>query len=427
MASTISRRASGDELATYQEVKRLFSERMTKRLGEWLSRREVTSEEAGSDAEAQESAGAWPMRFGLGLLTEARAMKDVNAVMQWVQGWHQAALDLPDGVQILWEPRQWRLLGQQQIPTAVVVRDTSALADWVGQGRPWREACARRDAFDKRFPLLRSAPTWTRYEEVATTWLTEDVSRLIDLLQWFEANPRSDLYPRQLPVPGIDTKWLDSRRGLVRDFVLASRGLAAGGDFFEVCGLRPAPATLRMRILCPEMRQLAGGLSDIEAPIEDLAQLKLRPRTVLVVENLATGLALPSLPGTVAFMKLGHAIADLAHIRWLFGTETGDGRPERVIYWGDLDTHGFVILARARGLFPGLRSILMDEQTLIDGKDQWVREASQSKVEHLERLTGEELKLYRELKAQTHGSNVRLEQERLAWPRCLQALRDAMA
>jgi hypothetical protein len=248
----------------------------------------------------------------------------------------------------------------------------------------------------------------------------------MDLLQWFEANPNSLLYLRQLPVPGIDTKWVESRRTLVRDFVLATRGLVVGRDFYEVCGLRAAPATLRMRILCPELRQVAGGLCDIEAPIEELAQLKLRPQTLLVIENLATGLALPSMPGTVAFMKLGHAVSDLAHIPWLFGNHANSGRPDRVLYWGDLDTHGFVILARARGLFPELRSVLMDEQTLLSGKDQWVLEASQAKVEHVDRLTQQEQKLYRELREQTHGSNVRLEQERLAWPRCLQALRDAM-
>ncbi len=427
MASTISRRAAADELPTPQEVKRLFGERMAKRLGEWLCRRELASSAPETQATVDESAGIWPMRFGLGALTEARAVKDVSAVLQWVQSWHLAEPDFPNGVQILWEPRQWRLLGQQRVPIAVVVRDALALAEWVGLGRSWKRACARRDVFEQRFPLLREAAPWTRYEEVATTWSMEDVSRLMDLLQWLEANPDSQLYQRQLPVPGIDTKWLDSRAGLVRDFVLATRGQSMGGDFEKVCGLRPAPTTLRMRVLCPEMRHMVGGLSDIQAPIEDLARLKLRPTTLLVVENLATGLALPPLAGTVAFMKLGHAISELARIPWLFGQEGGEGLPARVLYWGDIDTHGFVILARARGMFPDLRSILMDERTLLQGKDQWVREASQSKVENVERLTEQEQKLYSELRSQAHGANVRLEQERLAWPPCLHALQLAMS
>lgn len=425
MASTVSRRGLAGELVTPKEVVRLFGERMTKRLGEWLCRREDVAPRSEGEVTTEMPDGTWPMMFGLGVLTEARAMKDVSAVMQWVQSWELAQRDFPDGVQVQWEPRQWRLLGHQQVPLTVVVRDTKALASWTGQERRWKQACARRDVFEDRFPRLRLAPPWPRYEEVATTWPIDDVNRLMDLLQWFEENPRSNVYLRQLPVPGIDTKWVEPRRGLVRDFVLATRGDKAGGDFNDVCGLRPAPTTLRMRILCPELRRAAGGLGDIEAPIEELAQLQLHPKRVLVVENLATGLALPEMNSTVAFMKLGHAISELSHIPWLFAGQADAVGPERVVYWGDLDTHGFVILARARGLFPGLRSVLMDEQTLMGGKDQWVSEPSQSKVEFVERLTPQEQQLYGALRTQVHGQNVRLEQERLSWPHCLKALHHA--
>lgn len=427
MATRIARRSLDDELATPQVVKRLFGEHLSKRLGEWLGQREeVVFTERGT-TEPKELDGTWPIRLPLETLTEARAMKDVSAVRQWVQSWEMAKRELPDGVQVQWESRQWRLLGQQQIPIAVEVRDVLALTAWTGQEQRWRQACARRDEFEDRFPRLRLASPWARYEEVVTTWSREDFRRLMDLLQWFEVNSTSMLYQRQLPVPGIDTKWLDSRRGLVRDFVLASRGQVAGGDFYEVCGLRPAPATLRMRVLCPELRRVTGGLCDVEGPIEELAQLQLRPKTLLIVENLASGIALPSMPGTVAFMKLGHAVSELTRIPWLFANMCGTGGPERVLYWGDLDTHGFVILSRARAMFPALRSVLMDEQTLMGGKEQWVVEASQAKVAFLERLTPQEQALYKALREQVHGPNVRLEQERLAWPLCLKALHEVMS
>jgi hypothetical protein len=367
------------------------------------------------------------MRFSLGVLTEAKAMKDVGAVLQWVQSWHQIQKEFPAGVSVLWEPRQWPLLGQQKIPIAVVVQDAGALAAWTGHAKNWGRACARRDVFEERFPLIRVAPPWSRYEEVATSWEADDVCRLMDLIAWLQGNQNSQLYLRQLPVPGIDTKWVESRRAIVRDFFLATRGIPAGGDFHEVCGLRRAPATVRMRVLCPELRKATGGLSDFESPIEDLARLRLRPGTLLVVENLATGLALPEMPGTVAFMKLGHAISDLARIPWLFGDASGTWRPSRVLYWGDLDTHGFVILARARGLFPELRSVLMDEETLLSGREQWVQEASQAKMERLDRLTESEHRLYDALRENRFSSRVRLEQERLSWPRCLRALQNALA
>lgn len=429
MASTISRRSAPGELVTPKEVRQIFDRRMVERLGAWLCRQGTPQLSDGAEVEAlaTEQGGTWPMRFSLGALTEARAMKDVSAVLQWVQSWHRTQRDFPDGVQVLWEPRQWPLLGQQQIPVAVVVQDVDALASWTGHAKSWGQACARRDVFEERFPSMRVASPWSRYEEVATSWEIEDVSRLIDLLEWLRVNPNSQLYLRQLPVPGIDTKWVEPRRALVRDFLLATRGLHAGGDFHDVCGLRRAPATLRMRVLCPELRTVIGGLSDFESPIEDIAQLRLRPRTLLIVENLATGLALPEMPGTVAFMKLGHAVSDLVHIPWLFGEDLGDRRPCKVLYWGDLDTHGFVILARARGLFPDLRSVLMDEETLLSGRDQWVQEASPAKVSRLERLDEAEHRVFDALRDDLFSTRVRLEQERLSWPRCLRALQDALS
>jgi hypothetical protein len=42
------------------------------------------------------------------------------------------------------------------------------------------------------------------------------------------------------------------------------------------------------------------------------------------------------------------------------------------------DTHGFAILDRSRRAVPHLRSVLMDEATLLSHRPLWVQEASQS-------------------------------------------------
>jgi hypothetical protein len=81
------------------------------------------------------------------------------------------------------------------------------------------------------------------------------------------------------------------------------------------------------------------------------------PRRAVIVENLETGLALPPMEGTVAVMKLGKAVGMLAAEPWL--------RACRVVYWGDLDTHGLAILDHARKALPGLTSALMNEETLL--------------------------------------------------------------
>ena len=85
-----------------------------------------------------------------------------------------------------------------------------------------------------------------------------------------------------------------------------------------------------------------------------------------------------------------------------------------VIYWGDIDTHGFAILDRLRAWLPQARSVLMDRQTLLAHRDRWGTE-DRPACSALTRLTAEEQDLYADLVADAMGERVRLEQERIDW------------
>ena len=91
------------------------------------------------------------------------------------------------------------------------------------------------------------------------------------------------------------------------------------------------------------------------------------------------------------------------------------------IYWGDLDTHGFAILNRARAALPNVVSVLMDEPTLLRNRDLWVEEKNPCTLE-LFLLTAAEQAVYQGLRQHRWGLNVRLEQERLGWSEAWQAL-----
>jgi hypothetical protein len=92
-----------------------------------------------------------------------------------------------------------------------------------------------------------------------------------------------------------------------------------------------------------------------------------------------------------------------------------------VIYWGDIDTHGFAILSRLRALFPHVRSFLMDRETLLTHRPLWARE-EEPYTGGLHHLTAEEDALFEELRQGTLGYGVRLEQERIAFGRVEAAL-----
>jgi len=473
MASTIPRRGINTrKLQGPGEVHQVFTERFKAKFGEWLyqgafgnvpydpavhlgpahvpQRQKLLAEEVapvdedsfGESADAEpDTHGStspaetriWPLRYPLTGLSEESVLTNMANVTGWVQDWHHYEKDLPEGVTVHWLTRQWFRLGQQTLPVAVAVESADALAQWAGFARRWKRACARRDGFIARFEVTRHSTLWSRHCEVLADWAEEDIERLQALLGWFLKNPSSGLYLRQLPVPGIDTKWVETRKAVVRDFTLAVNGqpiTGAAQDFNEVCGLRKPASKLRLRILCPKLRASLGGLCDIEAPMEEIARMSLPIRAAFIVENLETGLALPDFEGMVAFMRLGHAISELARVPWLgpdhLGATASQGSLPRLVYWGDLDTHGFAILSRARGIFSRLHSVLMDEATFLEGQALWVTELTPHRAEELRHLTPAERDLYVDLRENKWGVNLRLEQERLPWVKCLQALQEAL-
>jgi hypothetical protein len=228
------------------------------------------------------------------------------------------------------------------------------------------------------------------------------------MLAWIANHPKSGLYPRQLPVSGLDSKWLDGRKGLLADLVAAIQDDASSDlDFYQRCGLKAPPLLVRMRVLDQALRARVGGVGDITAPVEDLSGINLPVSHVFIVENLQTGLAMSDMPDAVVFMRLGYHIDVLARLPWLVRA--------KCIYWGDLDTHGFAILHRARSYIPELHSVLMDEGTLLQNEPLWVEESVQHSATELTLLTEQEQQLYRGLKQQRWGQNVRLEQERIDW------------
>jgi hypothetical protein len=359
--------------------------------------------------------GAWPLAVLLGDPTERVVAEAPELVRDWVDAWAHYS----DAGHVQWIERRWPRLGAQRIPTRLLLESPSDVARVLGEASRFERAMARRDHLVARWSSLASSPRVLRNFDALADYADDDFERLFALLDWLDKNPRCELYLRQLPVEGIDTKWCDAqRRALLTDLLLALRSDDPTPDFHALAGLRKPPPRLRSRILCPELRRSVGGLGDIEAPIEQLAALALSPACILVVENLDTGLALPELPGCVAFMKLGNGVGVLSQIPWAVNAP-------RALYWGDIDTHGFACLSHARAALPALTSLLMDEATLLESRRLWGREAIQYAAD-VPLLKPAERGVFDALRANVWGVGVRLEQERIAWPHAVEVLGQAV-
>ena len=222
--------------------------------------------------------------------------------------------------------------------------------------------------------------------------------RLLATARWIVDDDRSTLDLRHLDVPDVDTKFVERNRkilGRLLDEVLPINRIdPTASDFARRYGLRPRPRYVKLRLLSP-VPGIPAQLTELELRTDELAELPLPVTTVFVVENQASYLAFPEVPEAIVVFGGGFAVTTLELVPWLAEKE--------VVYWGDIDTHGFAILDRLRERIPGARSILMDCSTLLAHREQLTNEPSPTNAT-LHHLTAEESDLYRDLIEDRHGS-----------------------
>lgn len=349
--------------------------------------------------------GAWPIPIPLGLPTQTKAVAAWDRLCEWRSSWNAQS-----NIQTNKTTKRWGGLGTQEIPTHAVFPSASAVAIFLGENKPERfqRAQVRWRSLVGQWPdsvIARRIVPW-----LADT-SNDDFDRAVRAAAWLNANPNSDLYIRQLPIAGLDSKWIEKNRDIVLILLSAHRGEPLSGRLETIAGLREDRPKCRFRILDPVLRAKMCGLGDVSAPIEDLIHLSIDIRVVIVVENLQTALACGDLPETLVFFGAGFHAPSLAIVPWL--------HKSRLLYWGDLDTAGFEILNAMRAVFPHAESFGMDEATLLAHRDLWGPDPKQRAAD-LTRLSPSELTAYRLLFDGAHG--IRMEQERISWARAWQQL-----
>lgn len=369
--------------------------------------------DVGSDRPA-----VFPIRFPL-VRPEGRLLVDrFEDVRRWVgelQGGSREARGF--GYDIVWREVDHRQLGRQAVPEAVMVSEKKDALALLGKQRAADRFSRLATVTRASFPALRG---WLAKRPFVALEQGDDWDRVLAVLAWLREHPRPGTYLRQLEIPGVDTKFIESRKGLLSellDQILPAGAVDAGASgmrqFEARYGLLAKPTLIRFRVLNPF--QQIGPLSDIATPTAQFARLELPARRVFITENEVNGLSFPFVPESIVIFGLGYGLERLGEIPWL--------RSRTVYYWGDIDTHGFAILDCLRVGVPHARSFLMDRETWMAHRDMWAREDSMHDGV-VERLTPAERGLYDELKSNRFGHGVRLEQERIGYGWLKQALCD---
>lgn len=328
------------------------------------------------------------------------AAERFGEVQDWVAGWRAVRLGR---ARLETAALGGRLIGVNQIPKRVVFDTDDDVWTVLGVSADVRaldELVATTEA------ALPAALSWVAAKPHEALNHAADWPRLLAVAAWILRHGGAGVYLRQVDVPGVDTKFIEQRRGVLSALLVRTLPpgrvdrAAPAADLARRFGLRGKPDSVRFRSFDPA----DGPYSELAVRVEELARIPFAARSVVVVENEVSYLAFPQVAGVAVVLGDGYAVSRLAALPWLAERD--------VVYWGDLDTHGFRALDRLRRFVPTARSMLMDKGTLLAHRSHWSREPVPV-TDHLPLLTPDEQTTYQLLLRHEHGERVRLEQERI--------------
>lgn len=273
---------------------------------------------------------------------------------EWTAAWRAFAGAAPEGVRVEHRPVTiQRVAGSS--PATLVAADLDHALDpaapvALDTARARDLAASLSDAGANLRPALLRA---------AYDLAPADAEMLHGVIVWLSENPDASSWTaRQLPVPGLHSKWLEKHGGLLRQ--------ATGRDVRAE--VRERPAVVHLTYVCPTYASTSGGRRHDAWTTGDGHEPAYVPRTVLVVENRDSRLWFPEVERTVVVEGGGKAAASLlSDVAWV-------REAEHLVYWGDMDADGYAILDRFRSVLGrpsasgrparAVPSILMDDTDL---------------------------------------------------------------
>ncbi len=353
-----------------------------------------------------QAASAWPLRLPIAAPTATQFRDDSAAVAQHLQAWRAIAAQ---GLgRVLWQARQyqaaaapvdlpvqWELAKPSDYLAAIRALRPAGHAGIAADYQALQSVLARVDALFHRL-LLRRLALWrgVPIDDVATA------ARMALQLAPGCAQGRP---LRALAVAGNDSKFFERHAALL-SALLDVRFDGEASRQGLIAFLDASADDEHWLLLAP----LAPGLLPFarqRVAASELVNTPLPAQRILLVENercLHLLQALMPLSDCIAILGAGLNLAWLA-APWLQGRQ--------VAYWGDIDTWGLHMLARARSHLPQLQALLMDRATFDAHSRAAVAEPLLAPCPEPGFLSSEEAALDAHLRSLDRG---RLEQEFIA-------------
>ena len=315
------------------------------------------------------------------------------------------------GYSVAIETRTMRRYGPQSLPSRIWIETETDFLKLTGKEVEFKRF---KDAVRETRRDVPQLFGWVEAHPKEVLRHLDKWAGLLKVCRYFLEQPRPNLYTRELPI-AVHSKFVEENRGILSkllEHVLPPNAVNEHETLFEKrFHLRYKEALIRFRVLDDQLvKRYALPVRDLSTPVSQFASLNLSSHPFVMTENEMTFLTLPTLPNSFGLFGKGFAVEALASVTWL------EKCP--ILYWGDLDAHGFQILSQLRGYFLNVVSLMMDEVTLRTFGAFKVA-GTTSKVMALPNLTPDEARVFDLL---VEGE-VRLEQERISHGYAVRELR----
>jgi hypothetical protein len=339
----------------------------------------------------------WPHRFFLGEPRQDELQARFAHYQQMVRTWRSWADE--HAVTLTDTPRDVHGT-TQRLPTHVTVPDIDTAARLAGPDQVAQLHRSRTRAAQLRdqFPTVADIAPFVR---AVDTYTNVDFELLCTTATWFATHSAVGLTPRQVPVPGLHAKWLNTGQHLVA-------ALAGLPDL----GLAPRhPPRLHFTYLDPDHRARGARQHD-SVTVGDPMTPAYRPTIAIISENKDTALHFLPLSSGISVEGAGCGGGTAAAIDWLRTCP-------RLFYWGDMDAAGFTILNGFRAVGLPVTSVLMNLPTYeeyeaygtsTDARGRPIPPGNRRPLPH---LTSDERQLYDLITDPTWTRYRRVEQEKI--------------
>ncbi|WP_019002168.1 Wadjet anti-phage system protein JetD domain-containing protein [Succinimonas amylolytica] len=284
----------------------------------------------------------FPLEISLQVPTQKEIVADIGAYRDFIRLWREFRF------QELLRRRnvEYRTVNGENVPARLVLRDWDDLMK-VASDRQRREIQVFRRRTEKLGELsgCDSAVFCRLWRDL---WdLPEEDFRYLCILypQLRPSLGQGRVFIRALDVSGIDTKYIENHETLIWNVIRAVAAFQGqspeAASLYDYLGVLPKPANfIFMRLMDPALASGMHGYTLFRVTAEELRRNPPPGHGLIVVENEQSGYMLPPLRDTVAIFGTGK------NLEWARNSWIRDGR--RTVYWGDVDSWGFQMLAEFR-------------------------------------------------------------------------------